>query len=470
MKPYKSESPYLTSGESHQIPSHLLLNKIPNHNTHKKNGNIPAHTPSKKRLTTPSESVLTPYSTAATLFPINSMYNYSNVSPSLGPMGTVNLNLICDIPLINVQLLPHIVIGSTLITKEVASKDDKITFNWYKGKQLFCICNKPAILQCLHCVKQSNIYGNVNEAAGSFYCSMACFNNNFSKHSKTHVKLDNNMLPEFNCDEEIDSSLFAKFPSRRLETWTPIANTLNYTPTAADIGCLLKLRVTYENKFEEIELHHVRDHPDVISNRKWKHSVPRLIGNPSRTLRVCCYNTLADIYASKSLYPYCPSWALQWPYRSLMLSNEIISYNSDILCIQEVTVEAWEYLKPILATKGMDGLFKLKTREPPTDGCAIFFSKRFQLKEEWTIEFNEAARITSETIPNVDKKATLRRLCKGNIALVAQFYDTQSFASFIVVNTHLYWDSQFEDVKLWQTLVLVNELEKLSYEYTHILY
>jgi hypothetical protein len=33
-----------------------------------------------------------------------------------------------------------------------------------------------------------------------------------------------------------------------------------------------------------------------------------------------------------------------------------------------------------------------------------------------------------------------------------------------VANTHIYWDPEYEDVKLWQTWVLCQELEKLVLE------
>lgn len=31
--------------------------------------------------------------------------------------------------------------------------------------------------------------------------------------------------------------------------------------------------------------------------------------------RVMSYNILAESYATAQIYPYCPSWALQWEYR-----------------------------------------------------------------------------------------------------------------------------------------------------------
>ena len=35
-------------------------------------------------------------------------------------------------------------------------------------------------------------------------------------------------------------------------------------------------------------------------------------------------------------FGYCPPWALAWPYRRLNLLKELLSYQADILCLQEV--------------------------------------------------------------------------------------------------------------------------------------
>jgi len=124
-----------------------------------------------------------------------------------------------------------------------------------------------------------------------------------------------------------------------------------------------------------------------------------------------------------------------------------------------------------------------------------FFS--FCLVEQYGIDYNEAAR------QHTQDRTRLRRLLKGNIALVlvleelAQPLDPQgrlrrgkkvslslffsslpSFEDFpfsflsdvpasasqrrvCVANTHIFWDPEYADVKLWQTWILLQELEKL---------
>ncbi len=119
---------------------------------------------------------------------------------------------------------------------------------------------------------------------------------------------------------------------------------------------------------------------------------------------------------------------MAWNYRRNNILRELLSYNSDLLCLQEVQGDHFEnFFQPRLAAHGYDGVFKSKTRDAlgdnpnAIDGCAIFFRReRFALTEQYSIEFNEAARQFMERShhPVSDKKAALRRLLKGNVALV----------------------------------------------------
>lgn len=51
---------------------------------------------------------------------------------------------------------------------------------------------------------------------------------------------------------------------------------------------------------------------------------------------VLTYNILSDIYVYVDKYHYCPTWALTWEYRRRNLLLEIVLYDADILCLQEV--------------------------------------------------------------------------------------------------------------------------------------
>ena len=46
------------------------------------------------------------------------------------------------------------------------------------------------------------------------------------------------------------------------------------------------------------------------------------------------YNILCDKYATRHVYGYCPSWALQWDYRRKHILEELRSYSADIIALQ----------------------------------------------------------------------------------------------------------------------------------------
>ena len=49
---------------------------------------------------------------------------------------------------------------------------------------------------------------------------------------------------------------------------------------------------------------------------------------------IMTYNVLAENYATRSQYGYCPSWALGWSYRKNLILKEILTNQADIVCLQ----------------------------------------------------------------------------------------------------------------------------------------
>ncbi|XP_006777835.2 PREDICTED: CCR4-NOT transcription complex subunit 6-like [Myotis davidii] len=95
-----------------------------------------------------------------------------------------------------------------------------------------------------------------------------------------------------------------------------------------------------------------------------------------------CYNVLCDKYATRQLYGYCPSWALNWDYRKKAIIQEILSCNADIISLQEVETEQYySFFLVELKGRGYNGFFSPKSRartmseqeRKHVDGCAIFF-------------------------------------------------------------------------------------------------
>lgn len=55
---------------------------------------------------------------------------------------------------------------------------------------------------------------------------------------------------------------------------------------------------------------------------------------PTGIFTVMCYNVLCDKYATRQMYGYCPSWALEWEYRKKGIMDEIKHYLADIITLQ----------------------------------------------------------------------------------------------------------------------------------------
>lgn len=358
----------------------------------------------------------------------------------------------------------------------------KIEWQWYHSDKRLCAnnnCQNAAKLQCMVCVK-----GGFNEEY-SFFCSDECFAQMWQQHNKdVHIKqlqqisMSSNQrnprhnrqlqgqqseLPPLHTLEWNDDDLpisddtsnksqyyHCRYPSPLITTWTTIGNnTRIYTPTKNDVGRML--RITCWPTW----IHN--NDTNNSSNNNDNESIERKVGkvssidtssvfplaspppprhltynpslhqrNPINPFRVVCYNTLAPIYATPTIYPYTPSYSLTWEYRKNIILREILSYNADVICLQEVQTDHFRtFYQPRLNDAGYDGIFKAKTRDAPAwsidlstpgstatpsiDGCATFYRRdRFVLLESHTIEFNEIVKRSG-----FQDKRILRRLMKG---------------------------------------------------------
>jgi len=181
------------------------------------------------------------------------------------------------------------------------------------------------------------------------------------------------------------------------------------------------------------------------------------------------YNLLAEIYATPDAYPYCAPWALPWNYRRRNILRELVSYRADLMCLQEVQADHFEnFLEPELAKFNYTGVYKCKTREfmgqyGKMDGCAIFYRRdKFTVMPNGVhdIEFNAIARARHSS-----DKRTLNRLLKDNVAQILMLEMTAphpaSRRQLVVANTHINASPEFADVKLWQTQMLLQEVERV---------
>ncbi|KAJ3328231.1 Glucose-repressible alcohol dehydrogenase transcriptional effector [Blyttiomyces sp. JEL0837] len=190
---------------------------------------------------------------------------------------------------------------------------------------------------------------------------------------------------------------------------------------------------------------------------------------------VMCYNTLCDKYATAQAYAYTPSWALNWDYRKELLLQDILNYNADIVCMQEVEMSQFEeYFSEQLGQLGdYEGVFWPKSRartmgdfeKRSVDGCATFFkTTKFTLVERHLIEFQQIAMQRPDLRRTED--VYNRVMVKDNIAVITILESVDNPGlRILVANAHLHWDPTYMDVKLVQTAMLIEEIQKHASNY-----
>eukprot|EP00040_Diaphanoeca_grandis_P024013 m.131422 g.131422 ORF g.131422 m.131422 type:complete len:511 (-) comp29546_c0_seq1:160-1692(-) len=179
-----------------------------------------------------------------------------------------------------------------------------------------------------------------------------------------------------------------------------------------------------------------------------------------------CYNILCDKYATRALYGYCPSWALDWEYRKSQILREINNFNSDIVLLQEVETNEYNvFFEPKLKENGYAGVFRAKSRartmgesaKKEVDGCAVFYkTAKYDLVKDELVEFERlGAQYGAGSTDMLN-----RVMPKDNIAILMLLEDKVTKASMFVGNAHLTWDPEFKDVKVIQTAMLTSEMSK----------
>lgn len=191
-----------------------------------------------------------------------------------------------------------------------------------------------------------------------------------------------------------------------------------------------------------------------------------------KSFTILSYNTLCQHYATPKMYRYTQSWALNWEYRRDKLKQQILSYDCDVLALQEVETQTYEeYWVPILEKHGYTGYFYCKTRaktmqgkdSKKVDGCCIFFKKaKFKLISKDAMDFS-SAWMKHKKFQRTEDYLN-RAMNKDNVALYLKLQHIQSGENLWVVTTHLHWDPKFNDVKTFQVGVLLDHMESLLKE------
>ena len=263
------------------------------------------------------------------------------------------------------------------------------------------------------------------------------------------------------------------------KVWEKVGTGYMYTPSVADINHILKL--TCEPKRESIS-GPVAEAVSKVTVEAGPGECPfelrhaftkeRATGN---SFRVMTYNILAGLYsdtdtAKNELFSHCPTYALDIDYRKQLLIKEILGYNTDVMCLQEVDEKVFENdLRPILSLQGYTGVFHKKGNSV-SEGIACFVN---------TNRFRLVSTHLSVLAAELNERQCFQKLweaVKNNERLLERLKDkaTSSQASIlqsienpnkwlVVGNTHLYYHPDADHVRLLQggqTILFIDEMVK----------
>ncbi|KAL8005792.1 putative endonuclease/exonuclease/phosphatase, MYND-like zinc finger, mRNA-binding protein [Plasmopara halstedii] len=431
--------------------------------------------------------------------------------------GEGKISLRVDQPVEGCTMMTHAFFRSG--EGDIDDKDVDLEFHWYKSSMRRACANKEctrhtsdgagnvlllvAKIECVQCCR----LGITREY--SSFCSSDCFRLAWQDHKELHntlvlVKQEKDVCPWKSQLHHLET--FCPLPK---ESWLKVQEENRaYTPNAEDVGHVIRVECKAIKRIDggvltkTVETGLVLPFPpmpprrQMLANVNEERLTPRLrqIG----IFRVLTYNVLAEIYATRQMYPYCPIWALSWSFRRELLKRELQLYNADILCLQEVQGDHYKsFFAPMMENWGYEGWYLKKTRESmglegKVDGCALFYKRnRFILKERYPVDFNDLANNFLKQVqteydleyqgPSMAARerflSTLTkmrlRLQRDNIAQIAVLEvvpasnevvsrKSQSGPLICIANVHIFSNPKFPDVKLWQTNMLAKQLERVT--------
>lgn len=169
------------------------------------------------------------------------------------------------------------------------------------------------------------------------------------------------------------------------------------------------------------------------------------------------------------MYGYVPDRVLAWQNRRTVILDEITHHDTDIVCLQELDREAYdEYFRGNLSRSGYQSYYAQRGRADTAgdratkiDGCGTFWKdKKYIALDKQSLHLGRKA----VERPGVKASADMvnRVFMKDHIATVVLLENRMTGSRMIVVNTHVFWDPAYKDVKLIQVAVLLEEVSRLS--------
>jgi mRNA deadenylase 3'-5' endonuclease subunit Ccr4 len=279
-----------------------------------------------------------------------------------------------------------------------------------------------------------------------------------------------------------------------------LQNSPVFIPSEDDIGASLSVTLTPSSKFhdgarcDEAFSFQQRVQPLVPNTMleirsSWCRPISSsTTASKSGQLRVLSYNILADQNAfsgegREPLLPYVSRDVLERKRRFPLLLHEMLSYDPDIMCLQEVDDLVYKsLLSPYLRAFGYAGFYSGKKNEGTREGCATFWKQAvlqkapsFSLQDSvYLCDLLEDLVVARNDSGDADEwrdaKTIARLLCShptlervmlqqlGHVAQMVCLVDKRSQRFCWVVNTHLYFHPRGDHIRLIQMYLIAREL------------
>lgn len=303
--------------------------------------------------------------------------------------------------------------------------------------------------------------------------------------------------------------------------WFKLSDKLIYTPTEEDVARHLRLVCwSTDGQSESPRYRAISDCPVELGPPscpfELRHAHTRERLEDINKFRVVSYNILADLYADSDysrsvLFAHCPAHALDIDYRRQLLLKEIVGYNADIVCLQEVDKKEFTRVyEPFLKTLGgLSGIYAAKGGHMQEGTATFYHSEKFELvdshrtklsdllnsqepKEELSTDGGDKSNGKDKPVdksmqhPILDssdkslieeclgKFETIRRVVVSNPKLKERFDDRNTILQtsllrlnenpanyLIVTNTHFYFAPDADHIRLLQGSICAKYLEHI---------
>jgi mRNA deadenylase 3'-5' endonuclease subunit Ccr4 len=213
--------------------------------------------------------------------------------------------------------------------------------------------------------------------------------------------------------------------------------------------------------------------------------LPRETSSTPNEVRVMSYNILAEQNANSMsdghpFFPWVTAEILNRARRMPLILHELLSYNADVICLQEVDEIVYDTLfRPCMQCFNYQGYYSGKTSEGTREGCAVFFSlSKFQEAHEQNLRTFEISALITSVLPSLQegdwkktaqpvvdllsRRPDLRSLVDeklGHILQVVHLRDRQG-NPLLVGNTHLFYHPDAAHIRALQCFAVAFQLSQ----------